>query len=289
MVDKDLDYNIIIIDNNSSYDDYLHLFNSLINLNNVRIIRSKINLGFSGGNMLGVQSTNADYLFFLNNDTVFLNDCLTILSDFMSKSYDAGLCTAQMYNEDGSFHHSFNYFPTLSLKLLGSSFLRKLNQKNYPDKKIEYNSPLQVDLVTGAAMFVDYQKFVGIGGFDTNYFLYCEEEDLAMKMKLSGHNVYLVPQAKFIHHKGKSTKRNYSIEKENFISLLYYHRKYSSRFKYLLLKIFYFIKTIKKGFSNFDYVRLAFFILNNADPKHSLRYKQKISNDPDKSDIFYSY
>lgn len=274
--DHKLSMNIVVVDNNSEVDDFNRLVNDCSNYENVKIVGSKINLGFSGGNMFGLQFTNAEYVFFLNNDTVFLNDCLSILYKFMIENKNAGICTGQMYNTDKTFHHSFSYFPTLSLKLFGSSLLRLFDPAKYPKRKKVYVNPLQVDFVTGAAMFIDYSKFSQIGGFDTNYFLYCEEEDIAMKLKLAGYSAYLNPEAKFIHHMGKSTKRNLEIEKENYISLLYYHRKYSSRIVYLLLKSMYFFKMIRKFYKHPDYVRLAFFILYGANLENSMRHKKKI-------------
>jgi GT2 family glycosyltransferase len=277
-VNKNLSFNIIIVDNNSTLLNYEKLASYYLNSFYVKIVRSKLNLGFSGGNMFGVQFTNAKYLFFLNNDTILINDCLTILYDFIRANKNVGICTAQMYDSDNTIHHSFGYFPTLSLKLFGASFLRIFNANQYHSKKNIYTTPIQVPLVTGAAMFVDFEKFSAIGGFDTNYFLYCEEEDIAMRMKNKGYSAYLVPNAKFVHLIGKSTIRNYDIEKENFISLLYYHRKYSSFIDYNLLKLYYFFKTIKKTYKHLDYLKLSIFILSGADLKHSIKHKIKISN-----------
>ena len=128
-------------------------------------------------------------------------------------------------------------------------------------------------------MFVDYSKFARIGGFDTNYFLYCEEEDIAKKMNTNGFSVFLVPDAKFIHHMGKSTSRNLDIEKENYISLLYYHKKHSNSVIFILHKVFYFFKNIKKFYKHIDYVKLSIFILCGAKMKYSLKHKQKLRNE----------
>ena len=228
--------------------------------------------------MLGIQFANADYIYFLNNDTLFINDCLSILYKFMETNRNVGICTGQMYNTDMTFHHSFGYFPTISLKIFGSSLLRFFKPLKYPKRKKKYSEPFQVDFITGAAMFVDYYKFSEVGGFDTNYFLYCEEEDIAMKFKRAGYYSYVVPQAQFIHHMGKSTVRNFDIEKENYISMLYYHRKYSSYIIYTLQKLFYFFKTIKKIYKHIDFIKLAFFILGGANLKHSMKHKQKLRN-----------
>jgi len=274
---KELKYEIIIVDNNSKQDDFLTLKEYCNQLTNVSLIRSKLNLGFSGGNMLGVQYAESEYLFFLNNDTLLQNDCLQLLLNFMQHNQNVGVCTAQMYDQNNNFHCSFGYFPSLGLKLLGSSALRILEPNLYPSKRKVYTQPIQVQLVTGAAMFVNYHHFAKVGGFDTNYFLYCEEEDLAMKLKKKGFAAYLVPEAKFIHFMGKSTERNYNIEKEYYISLFYYLSKNQNFISYNLLKLYYFIKMILKFYKGSFYIKMAFAILFKSSIKNSLRHQNQLS------------
>lgn len=271
-----LDYEIIIVDNNSEPADYEEMLHQCAQLECVKIVRSRLNTGFSGGNMLGAQYADAEYIFFLNNDTVLLNDCPSILYRFMETHPGAGLCTGQMYNSDGSFHHSFGYFPSLWLKIAGPTALRFFHPKAYPDKKKVYTEPLPVSLVTGAAMFVRSAAFDRIGGFDTCHFLYCEEEDVALRLKKAGYSTWLVPEGRFIHHAGKSTTQSYDIKKEYYVSLLYYHRKHASRLEYVLLKGVYFFKNFKKCWKHRDYLKLAFFVLVGAGLEHSLRHQQQM-------------
>jgi len=271
-----LSYEIIVVDNNSAATDYETLLQQTEGYPNLSIHRSIVNLGFSGGNMFGLQFANAAYCFFLNNDCVLLNDNLSILYTFMQEHPDAGLCCGQMYNSDMSFHHSFGYFPAISLKLLGSSAARLFSAGAYPKRKVKYSEPVQVPLVTGAAMFVDFRKLAEIGGFDTNYFLYCEEEDVAKRLQQKGYTCYMQPEAKFIHHMGKSTSRNYAILRENYISLLYYHRKHHTYLAYTLFKFIYFFKNIKRFYKGLIYIKLAFFILKGAPLTYSLKHSQKI-------------
>lgn len=82
--DKSLNYNIVVVDNSSEIEDYKNL-HQLKDIENIQIIRSDLNLGFSCGNMYGVSFTKAKYYFFLNNDCKLLNDCLNILFDFQKK------------------------------------------------------------------------------------------------------------------------------------------------------------------------------------------------------------
>ena len=279
VVDPNFNYSIIIIDNNSKTDDYKELKTFVKAQQDIKLVRSKVNLGFSGANMLAAQYIKSEYIFFLNNDTVLINDCVSILYNYMKSNKNSGICTGQMFNTDLSFHHSFNYFPTLATRLFGTGLMRLIKPENYPKKQIEYNNPLKVNYVTGAAMFIDYAKIAEIGGFDTNYFLYCEEEDIAMLMKQNNYDIYLVPEAKFVHHMGKSTIRNFNIEKENYISRLYFHKKHSNTLAYSLHKFLYFLKNIKKFYKDINFIKLSFFIIFGAKMKYSMKHKQKLSID----------
>lgn len=268
-------YQIIVVDNNSQEEDFAQLM-VLERHPMVTIIRSMINVGFAGGNMLGVQSANAGFLFFLNNDCVLLNDCLGILAGFARTNPETAICTAQMYNPDGSFHHSFTYFPSLKTKLLGVGLLRLLHPGRYPSRQKHYDQPVRVDLVSGSALFIRAAYFAEAGGFDTNYFLYCEEEDIALRFHRQGYAVYVVPEARFVHYGGSSTVRNLAIEKEYYISLFYYFRKYYSSPEVFLLRLFYFFKNFRKFYRSRNFLRIAFFILGGAPMKKSLRFRQKI-------------
>jgi GT2 family glycosyltransferase len=270
----DFSFEIILVDNNSRSSDFEKLKVAVAAYNCVILLRSSINLGFSGGNMLGAKNASAEYVYFLNNDCVLLNDNLNILYNFMLANRDAGICTGQMYSGDKTPHHSFDYFPDLKTKVFGSSILRLFKPADYPSLKIKYTAALKVPMVTGAAMFVNSKIFRETGGFDTNFFLYCEEEDFCYRLKRSGYSAYLVPAAEFIHYMGKSTRRNFDFEYENYISLVYFFRKHNSYLGYTILKVIYAFKIFKKFYRNLEYIKLSYFILKGAPMQSSMRFKQ---------------
>lgn len=271
-------YNIIIVDNNSEEYDFNTLSEKCEEWPHVTLLRSVLNLGFSGGNMLGVQHANADYLLFLNNDTIFLNDNVSLFIEFMQAHSNVGICTGQMYNGDGLSVSSFQDFPAVAQRIFGAKVLRLLSPNKYPDNRIIYVKPQKVDVVSGASMFVDFNKFAEVGGFDTNYFLFCEEEDIAKKLSKAGYSAYLVPEAKYVHYVGKSTTSNLNIEKEFFISYFYYLRKHITKIGYTSIVLYCFLKSFMRFFKGLSYLRLAFFILSFPGLEHSLRHKQQIRN-----------
>lgn len=272
-------YEIIVVDNNSADADYEAL-KPLGTYANVRLIRSRINLGFSGGNMLGVQHADptASYYYFLNNDCILRTDVCTQLAAFMDNTPDAGLCGAQMFAGDGSRQITFGYLPTPGSKLLGHGFVRMLHPALYPSTHEVYTEPVRVPFVMGSTLFVRASAFNLIGGFDVAHFLYIEEEDLAMRLLRAGFRAYLVPQAEYIHFTGQSTVRSYDVEKEYYISLFHYFRKYHSWPARILFRVYYFIKNGRKFRRDPVYGRLALFIGRGSPMHESLRYRQTISH-----------
>lgn len=276
-----LRYQVIVVDNCSRPEEYTKL-DSLNTNSRVTLLRSRINTGFSGANMMGMQAAEADYYYFLNNDCILLNDCLHILHSFLEEKPEAGNCSGEMINKDGVYEYNFRYFPSLKLKLLGSGLLRLFSPDDYPDKRKRMSAPARVDLVNGSSMFIRASAFESIGGFDTNYFLYCEEEDIALRLRRAGHLTYLVPQAQYQHFENKSSSSENAIRlpylKEFYISFLYYFSKNYGFFYRLAIQFLYFFKLGRKFYKNTGYAYLAFFVAAGAPVRHSLRFKQKISS-----------
>ncbi len=272
-------YKIVIVDNNSRPEEFKKL-DQLKGLDRVFIFRSPINTGFGAGNMLGVNFCSAMYYFFLNNDTLLLNDNLEILHDFMEKHPEAGISSGQMYNAEGNPGINFNYIPDLKLKLLGAGILRYFYRSGYPRKGRLFNEPVRVPVVNGSSLFVRASVFDKIGGFDPVFFLYCEEEDLAIRIKKEGSFCYLVPEARYTHLQGQSSISssaiNYPYLKEFYISQHYLYRKHFGVLAAWIWRLTQFIRSLRKFYRNKEYIKLAFLFLSGPSLKKSLRFKEII-------------
>lgn len=273
-----VNYQIIITDNCSEKEDYLTLkaFCEAITFPNLELHRSNINTGFGGGNMFGVQYTNSNYYAFINNDTLFLNDCLSILKNTLDNNKNIGIAGAQAYKENGDFMTSLDHFASPVREIIGRNFLELLNPKKYPKRKKKYSTPIQVNFVPGSFMFLRAADFNEIGGFDTTIFLYYEETDLCLRLAKKSKYAYLIPEGKFVHFHGASTEKSIAIKKELKISLLYIMRKHYGYFghkvvlTYLILK--YFISSILKP-KNWP---LFLLLISGAPISKSLKTKQSI-------------
>lgn len=276
---QDLAYGIVIVDNASEENDFSHLAEHIKQLDDrvpLKLFRSRINTGFASGNMLGVQFINARYYFFLNNDCRLQNDCIDILYKFCEAHADTALCSPQLYREDGEHQPCFDYFPYLITKLFGLGILRLTYGKRYIKRKRRYTEAVQVDVVSGSQMFVRASAFDEIGGFDTTFFLYCEEEDIALRLARAGHKAYLLPEARNTHIGGGSTVASFDIRKEFYISFLYFYRKHFGLTRQQLLKLILTLRLLRKSFFTPENFRLALFVASGAHFKHSLKHKQKI-------------
>lgn len=272
-------YQIIITDNCSEKEDYETLKKEceILNKDNLVLVRSKINTGFGAGNMTGIQHANAKYIAFLNNDTLFKNDCLAILKTAMEQNPEIGIAGAQAYNRNNDFMVSLDHYASPAREILGRSVLEAINKKRYPKRKKRYNTPVKVNFIPGSFMFVRATDFNNVGGFDTNIFLYYEETDLCKRLAANNKYAYLIPDAEFWHYHGASTERSLAIKKELKISLLYIMRKHYGLAGYSIV-LFYL--TIKYFFSSIikpKYWTLFFLLLQGAPISASLKQKQKIS------------
>ncbi|MNQ68616.1 Rhamnosyltransferase WbbL [compost metagenome] len=227
--------------------------------------------------MFGIQFANAKYIAFVNNDTLFKNDCLSILKNALESNPNIGIAGAQAYKENGDFLGSLDHFASPVREILGRNFLEIINQKKYPNRKKKYSHPLQVNFVPGSFMFLRSKDFYDVGGFDSNIFLYYEETDLCIRLANKSKFAYLIPEAEFIHLHGGSTEKSLAIKKELKISLLYIMRKHYGFFGYKVVLYFlalkYFFSSIFKP-KNWS---LFFLILAGAPISKSLKTKQIIT------------
>jgi len=274
-----LNYEIIVVDNASEKEDFETLRSSLsiLNSDKVRIYRSRINTGFGGGNMHGVQQAKGSYYLFLNNDTLLINDCISICYDFMERTSDAAVCGAQIFNEKEEKQVSFDHFTSFWREVFGKQFVEKLFSK--PNRRKEYSEPISVDYVNGSFMFFRAEDFNAVGGFDTNIFLYFEESDICYRLKKKDRKTYFLPSASYLHYQGKSIgKSNMPIDTkiELKTSMFYVIRKNYGYFHYQILRLFFIIRYGLTSLIKPKYFKLFTRILVGLPLGKSLKHKQTV-------------
>src|SRR5690606_10787902 len=136
---------------------------------------------------------------FVNNDSLLLNDCFSIIIEEMKNNLSYGVCGPQAYKENGDLLPTIDHFTSPLKELLGRKFLEKLNPKKFPNRKQEFKNPQRGQFISGSFMIFRTEDFNKIGGFDTNIFLYQEETDICKRLLKINKYAYLIPEAKFIH------------------------------------------------------------------------------------------
>ena len=223
----ELDYEIIIIDNNSG-DDTLAKVSNISK--RVKIIANSRNVGFGRANNQGFKVANGEFILVLNPDIILteqtrVNDlCEKLLTD-----REIGIIAPRLIYPDGSVQESVRGFPNLLVQVIrvlkADRFFNDFRAfKNYMllDKKL--STEIYVDWVIGAFMLIRRDLLFEIGLFDTRFFMYMEDADLCLSLKRKGYKICYSPMFSAVH----SYKRESS--KSFFSPLRYAHIKSSLKF-----------------------------------------------------------
>ena len=277
----DLAYEIIVVDNTSENEDFETLTSSLslLNTNKVRLNRSRINTGFGGGNMHGVQFAKGAYYLFLNNDTVLLNDAVSLCHDFMESTADAAVCGAQIFDETDEKQVSFDHFTSFWREVFGRQFVEIFFSK--PKRRKSRDKPINVDYVNGSFMFFRASDFDAVGGFDTNIFLYFEESDICYRLKGKGRKTYFVPSASYLHYHGRSINKTgmpIDTKIELKTSMFYVIRKNYGYIHYQALRMVFILRYGLTSLIKPKYFKLFHRILIGLPLGKSLKHKQTIKS-----------
>lgn len=202
-----LDYEIIVIDNNSEDISRLATISSKI-----KTIQLDFNAGFGKANNIGAKLALGDFLFFLNPDTLLKNNAILILYNTIYRNNKIGICGGNLYDNNNNPIHSYN---DISLSFKYVSKLMLTPPQFFRDIKRQHNFSMnnkQVGYITGADLMIKRDVFEKCGRFPHNIFMYYEDVYLCYRVKRFGLEIVSVPNAKIVHLEGQSMEKN--IEKE---------------------------------------------------------------------------
>lgn len=213
---KKIDFStkIIIVDNGSK--ENLHLSQKKLS-QGIKIVRSEANLGFTGGNNLGIshaiKNYNPDYLLLLNNDTLVESNFLTKLHQTLEKNPKAGIAVSKIYFEKNYEFHKKSYARSQRGKVIwyagGSidwpnllAFHRGVDELDFG----QFDQQSQTDFATGCCMFIRRELIETVGILDKKYFLYLEDLDYSLRARKKGYDILFVPES-VIWHKNASSSQ----------------------------------------------------------------------------------
>lgn len=171
----------------------------------VHIIQNTVPLGFGENNNKGVLAAHGEYVAIINPDIVLQERSLVELHEYATTHPEVGIIVPQLLNPDGSVQYSVRRY--INLKSLMARGLTKGKDEidnskvnAYLCKDIDYTKTQEIDWAIGAAMFMHRAHYAELGGFDTDYFLYMEDEDICLRSWKVNRPVIYHPKSQMIHN-----------------------------------------------------------------------------------------
>jgi GT2 family glycosyltransferase len=221
---------VIVFDNDSSdgSTDYL-----AIRFPWVTLLRSTHNLGFARANNQACMHAAGQYILFLNPDTILEEQTLEKCIDFLEQHDHAGALGVRMLDGKGNFlRESVRGFPTswaafCKYSGLTNLFPRSRRLAGYYMGELDKSVDQQVEVLSGACMFVRREVLDRTGGFDERFFMYAEDIDLSYRIRQAGFSNYYCAGARILHFKGESTRRDPRYARLFYQAMEQFMQKYS--------------------------------------------------------------
>ena len=242
-------YEVIIVDN-ASPNDTPDLIKE--KFPQVKLIKSEKNLGFAGGNNLGILASKGKYILFINNDTEVEKDFLEPLVDAFEKDSSLGMASSKIL--------FFNSPGKNTLQYAGGT---KINYTKGTGKFIGYGEPdtgkyktAYTELIHGAAVMVPRKLMQTVGVWPDMYFLYYEEIDWSEHFKKSGYKLKYIAESKVYH------KESMSIGKATTLRVYYMNRNR--------------LLFTRRNASGFSKIKAVLYFSLTSLPKSSLYFLYKV-------------
>ena len=248
---KDVEYEVILVDNASTDGSKEHFEKD----DRIRYIYSNENLGFGRANNLGYNYAKGNFLFFLNSDTILLNNAVKdFLLNMSMIEEKIAVMGCILTDREGKVTHSYGKFPNLKFIFFRSlpAFIKKVFVNflgfDYAPQFVISNNCFEVDYVTGADIFMRRSVADKLGLFDPDFFMYYEEVEMQYRYKTQGYKNCIINSPQIQHLEGGSNKKNGRWNRCNFISLIICVRKMYGDFMANIVKILVLFENIPVAF-----------------------------------------
>ncbi len=187
----------------------------------IELVESKTNLGFTGGNNLGIDEAfkrPIDYILLLNNDTLVDPDFLDPLVGFLENNpvYAAAQPKIRYAGEkDKIWNAGGGYFRCL--EMTWSIGIGKMDTGQFEAEK-------DTPWITGCAFLVRADVIRELGSLDDRFFAYYEDVDWSFRMRKRGYKLRFLPQSKIYHEAGASSKKTPTPGEGVIPPIIHYYR-----------------------------------------------------------------
>lgn len=224
---------LILVDNGSREN---HEAEFMAAYPGLKYLRSEQNLGFAGGNNIGINIAKGDFLLLLNNDTEISPNLITVLTETMDQNQEIGIISPLILYYDQ---------PDV-IQYAGFTEMNYLSARNKGIGNMDHNrgqydqDSRETAFCHGAAMMCRRTDLSSVGLMAENYFLYYEELDWCEQFKRAGKKIWFTGQTKIYH------KESMSVGKESMIKTYFmtrnrmlFIRRNTSLLNTLLFSCFY--------------------------------------------------
>lgn len=220
------DYSVAIVDN-ASGDDLADIRGRFPQFRNLETYQGEKNVGYAAGHNFLAKKGQAEYLLLLNTDIKFIEPETIKRLIAVLEGNQAVVAGPRLVNEKGKTqwwdHGEIKGWLATILVHIGRSYWRKRKKAT------------EAAWVSGAVFLIDKKRFEELGGFDENFFLYKEEEDLCWRLREQGGKIIYDPIITVFHKNHVVAKKSEHMEK-SFDYFLEKHLK--GKFYYRILKFF---------------------------------------------------
>ena len=187
---------VVIIDNSNSDE----LEKIILDYKNIDLIKSSKNLGYGVANNLGVSKATTPFILIINPDILINEDAISdLFKNFLNDPENIGILGPSLYDKEMKrrTNGTVSYFDQLN----------GIKVSNLPNNIPTYNTCCK--FLIGCCYLMKRDFFNSLGGFDENFFMYFEDNDLCDRSFKKGKYIMEIPSSKFIHLENASSKKKF--------------------------------------------------------------------------------
>ena len=239
-------FKIIIIDNAREF----YIKNYYNNYSNVIYYIPEKDLGLSGSYNYALYNCSTKYIFITQPDVTLELNAITKLYDAIKKYDNSAILASKVVYNNNQLDTDYRLLKFNKNNKIINVKKKILDHFSYE----EIQGDICVDAVTCTTMFINCEFIKKIGGWDNNFFMYCEDMDLCLRARISGYQIIKVSESKVKHLGFSSHSEDYNeyfSDKRNWHwawAQIYFHKKHHKKYFYykivIKLVIISFVKMI---------------------------------------------
>jgi GT2 family glycosyltransferase len=218
-----------VVDNRSPHSDEITaMVGAHPKANLLSIFRNR---GYTGGMNTGLDNVSGKYVFLTEDDIVAESDCLERLYEYVEQNPQTGLVTGLMLN-----HGSKTIRSAGGITSLGAHWSKHIVAAGAPDDG-KLSEPYFVNYVPGAMIFAETALMRELRGFRRDFFVYCEDDELCLRVTRLGRPIVVVPKSRVAHFEPEEKPESALVtfhKQKNFLALYVLHAPRAVLFEALL-------------------------------------------------------